>query len=296
MCEVLPDSLPVIGKGVSGVIYRYDTDKVLKVFNQTYSREQVERAYKIAKYVWENGIPTPKVFEFVNCGSSYGIVSEFIDAQPTSFAIADGKLQRHDVGVRMGKLLKQVHELEGADFIPSQRQMVGEIYERCAPYITEDMKEEFLDFLDSFPGGKTVLHGDFHENNIMVREGEFILLDLDSLCIGSPVFEFQQSFTTYRNEIPEEWKKKLRYSDEEAKDFIRAFLGSYFETEDVEILEQYDYVFTRLAQLNLFAAKILQAPPETDPEKLYDYVKEGLPKMRELIRNASQDFARLPWK
>ena len=295
MREVSVEGLRQIGQGVSGVIYRYDDDKVLKIFRDNYDLAQVERAYNIARFVSESDVPTPKVYEMVQSGNNFGIISEFIDASPLQISIYSGQTGRKDAGYRMGKLLRKVHALKSADFVPPMRQMIGEIYDRCSPYITEDVKGEFLDFIDSFPGKGYVLHGDFHENNIMVRNDEFILLDLDSLCIGSPLFEFQQSFTVYRAEIPVEWQEKTHYTPKEAQEFINTFLESYFETDDAALISEYDRIFTNLAKLNQFAAKILQAPPEAS-SMIEEYVRSELPNMRKLMQSTPEDFDRLPWK
>ena len=173
---------------------------------------------------------------------------------------------------------------------------MADIYERLGDLLSEEIKREFIDFLDTFPGKGTVLHGDYHENNMMIRDGELILIDMDSLCIGSPLFEFQQSFAVYRaDNIPADWRDKLHYSKDEAQEFIYDFLGSYFDTDDRELLSEYDRIFTRLSKLNGFVAGLLQTPPEMR-EQAKRSAAAGLQEIERLIKEAPKDYDRLPWK
>ena len=42
-----------------------------------------------------------------------------------------------------------------------------------------------------------MLHGDFHAKNVMMQNGEVILIDMDTLCMGHPVFEMGSIFNAY---------------------------------------------------------------------------------------------------
>ena len=294
MLEIKTDGLKPIGMGVSGEIFLFDEDKVLKVFRESYALPQVERAFKIAEYVYGCGIPVPKTYEIVSCGGRYGIISEFINAPSLQIAIYNGEADRTDAGKKMGSLLKQIHSLKRAEFIPTQKEMAAEIYDRIGGLMSDDAKKKCLDFLDSFPGKDHVLHGDFHENNIMYRNGEFVLIDLDSLCIGSPLFEFQQTFTVYRADIPEDWKEKVHYSDKEAEDFLDAFLESYFGTSDRRVTDEYKRIFSSICRVNMFAAKLLQSPPEMFDETKA-FAEKEFPQIERLIAEIPAEFSKLPW-
>ena len=42
-----------------------------------------------------------------------------------------------------------------------------------------------------------MLHGDFHVKNVMIQNGESILIDMDTLCVGDPIFEFSGIYLPY---------------------------------------------------------------------------------------------------
>ncbi|MBR3719491.1 MAG: phosphotransferase, partial [Firmicutes bacterium] len=51
--------------------------------------------------------------------------------------------------------------------------------------------------VEAVPRRNTMLHGDFHAKNVMMQNGEVILIDMDTLCMGHPVFEMASVFNAY---------------------------------------------------------------------------------------------------
>ncbi len=39
-----------------------------------------------------------------------------------------------------------------------------------------------------------MLHGDYHTNNLMMQGDEVLLIDMDTLCIGHPIFELASMY------------------------------------------------------------------------------------------------------
>ena len=42
-----------------------------------------------------------------------------------------------------------------------------------------------------------LMHGDFHVRNVMLQDGEALLIDMDTLCYGHPVFELASTYNAY---------------------------------------------------------------------------------------------------
>ena len=66
----------------------------------------------------------------------------------------------------------------------------------------------------------TLLHGDYHTNNVMVQNGEPLLIDMDTLCLGHPVFELGSVFNAF-----------LGYSELDHSNMIE-FFGYTYETSE----------------------------------------------------------------
>ena len=43
-----------------------------------------------------------------------------------------------------------------------------------------------------------MLHGDYHTSNVHYSNGEAILIDMDTLAVGNPIFEFASIYLAYK--------------------------------------------------------------------------------------------------
>ena len=43
--------------------------------------------------------------------------------------------------------------------------------------------------MDAIPESDTVVHGDFHSKNVMIRNGELVLVDMANLTTGHPLYD-----------------------------------------------------------------------------------------------------------
>ena len=92
-----------------------------------------------------------------------------------------------------------------------------------------------ITLIESVPKRNTLMHGDYHTNNIMVQNGEPLLIDMDTLCMGHPVFELgsmYNAFVGYSELDHQNMKDFFGYSFETAGKFWNMALKMYLGTED----------------------------------------------------------------
>ena len=92
--------------------------------------------------------------------------------------------------------------------------------------------------IEAVPKQNTLMHGDYHTNNIMVQNGEPLLIDMDTLCMGHPVFEFGSMFNAFVGYSELNHQNMLDffgYSYETAGKFWNMALKMYLGTEDEEV-------------------------------------------------------------
>jgi thiamine kinase-like enzyme len=104
-----------------------------------------------------------------------------------------------------------------------------------AGYIPEEQGKKLRAMIEALPKQNTLLHGDYHTNNIMIQNGEPILIDLDTLCVGHPIFELGSMYNAFlgfssldHNVI----KEFMGYDYDTAKRFWNMSLKKYLGTED----------------------------------------------------------------
>ena len=128
---------------------------------------------------------------------------------------------------------------EGA--LPSKKAEAMSWVERCKPYLEEAVYERLYTLMQDIPDTTQILHGDFHFKNIMQQGDENLLIDMDTLSAGHPIFEFAAMFLAYigfgcvdDTNIP----RFLGMENETAMRIWKQTLKSYFEGKDAAYLEQ----------------------------------------------------------
>ena len=298
--NVSEEGLKKVGGGISGSVFAYGDEQVLKVYTETFPYDEVSRLYEISRFLDANGIKTAKAYEIVRVGNAYGIIQQYIDGKPLPKLIAEGGISRQDAAMYMGELLVKLHALkEEGDHFPTLDAMFGGLLDRCGDKLTSGEKVRMARSISALPCGRVVLHGDFHENNIIVKGEDWYLIDLDSVCSGSPLFEFLQIFCVYENAIPVEMQEALHLSGEEVKAFLRKLLETYFTGSDPSFIDTCYDCFSRLGEFNRFLAHFLMAGDgDKEREELRVYAKEHFDSVMDEFDRAVKTATRLEerWK
>lgn len=191
------DNCPILGKGANGIVYRYDPETIVKVYNKKNSLDMIKTERELAKKAFVKGIPTAIPYDIVKVDNSYGAVFEMLNAKSYAQLINDG--QNIDGLVKESvDLMKKFHSIElDVGELPSKRINQIEKAKFCANYLPKDIGEKLVKLIEDVPDSKYMIHGDFQVKNIMKQNGETLLIDMDTLSEGHPIFEFGAIYSTY---------------------------------------------------------------------------------------------------
>ncbi len=139
-------------------------------------------------------------------------------------------------------MLKQIHSTEvGVGDMPDMRKVALDWAAFDREYLPKELGDKLYQMVEAVPERQTMLHGDYHTNNIMVRDGEALLIDMDTLCVGHPIFELGSMFNAFVGFLEldhAEAEKFLRFSYETAGRFWKQALALYLGTEDEARLKE----------------------------------------------------------
>ncbi|MBR3311191.1 MAG: anti-sigma factor antagonist [Solobacterium sp.] len=189
----------VIGQGANGKVYRIDPDTIVKVYMDPDSLPDIQRERELARKALILGIPTAIPYDVVRVGEGYGSVFELLNAK--SFAkILSSDSSKLDEIVRMSvDLLKKIHgTLVRPGDMPSMKEVVVKWASFLKDYLPEDKGEKLVRLVEEVPEDQHMLHGDYHIKNVMIQNGEVLLIDMDTLCVGYPIFEFASIYNAYQ--------------------------------------------------------------------------------------------------
>ena len=230
------DGCPVIGKGAKGTVYRYNGDTVIKVYNDKGSLPDIINERKLARRAFVLGIPTAISYDIVRVGESYGSVFELLDAQSYSKLIISDPEHIDDYIAEYAANLRTIHStvVNGED-IPDIKTTLDEGLERVRKCLDDDAFNKLKKLVYGVPDRNTMLHNDYHTNNVMRQNGEIMLIDMDRLAYGHPIFELGNIHITYVvfGEVdPKMTEDFLGLPYETAKYFWKKFLACYLGTDD----------------------------------------------------------------
>ena len=192
------DGCEVIGQGANGKVYRIDPDTIVKVYLKPDSLPEIHRERELARAAFVLGIPTAIPYDVVRVGEGYGYVFELLNA--TSFAklIINGEKDPDEVAAMSIDLLKLIHSTKiKPGTMPDMKAVALDWADFLKDYLPEDKYKKLHDLVAAVPDDMHMMHGDYHIKNVMLQNGEALLIDMDTLCHGYPIFELASMYNAY---------------------------------------------------------------------------------------------------
>ena len=188
----------VIGQGANGKVYRIDPDTIVKVYLNPDSLPEIHRERELARAAFVLGIPTAIPYDVVRVGEGYGSVFELLNA--TSFAklIINGEKDADEVAAMSIERLKLIHSTKiKPGTMPDMKAVALDWADFLKDYLPEDKYKKLHDLVAAVPDDMHMMHGDYHIKNVMLQNGEALLIDMDTLCHGYPIFELASMYNAY---------------------------------------------------------------------------------------------------
>ncbi len=215
--EISIDGCPEIGRGAHGVVYRTAPDMLVKVYYENVQMDAIRRERELARWAFVKGIPTAIPFDIVRVGDRYGTVFELLNAGSSSDYVKESP-EHLDRFIRKGvELMKQVHAIEAKPGeLPDMKQNTMGWMTGMKKRLPEEYYFKLSEIVNAIPDRNTILHADFHLKNIMIIDDELMLIDMDTLCTGDPIFELATIYASYR-QFPSLDKKALEMLEIDAE-------------------------------------------------------------------------------
>lgn len=196
--KISVEGCEIIGRGSNGLVYRTDPETIVKVYFNPDSLPDIQNERRLARYAFVHGIPTAISYDIVRVGDTYGSVFELLNAMSLSKLIANNPEKLSEYIGEFVSLLKIIHEQEaGPGDVPSVKQTYLRYAQFLKDYLPEKAYLKLCDLISSVPESNHLIHGDYYTNNVMIQDGNPILIDMDTLSCGNPIFELASTFNAY---------------------------------------------------------------------------------------------------
>ena len=233
MREMSVEGAEIIGEGFFSTVYRIDKDTIIKVFNRTSDEKQIERELKLAKQAFVLGIPTAISFDIVKVKNKLGVRFEMLDCMSLKNAFIKYPEKYDELLNKYVDLLKKINTTECFDpSVPSIKKFFIEKVEAIKHLLDQAHYEKLLGLMKSVPERSTFVHGDCHFKNIMVQGEDFLLIDMDTLSVGHPIFELANlrcPYVAFEEDAPGNCEQffgmKAEYCVKLYDDIVRLYFG-----------------------------------------------------------------------
>ena len=225
-----------IAKGANGAVYRYDDETILKTYFAKDALPEIKQERENARRAFILGINTAIPYGIVRVGEGYGTVTELLNATSVTKLIRRNPDDLSEAVKYYVDMLKNIHAVEVSDGeVPDMKEIALSWADFVAPHLPEEQGRKLRALIEAVPKQNTLMHGDYHTNNIMVQNGEPLLIDMDTLCMGHPVFELGSMFNAFVGYSELDHQNMMDffgYSFETAGKFWQMSLSAYLGSQD----------------------------------------------------------------
>ena len=231
--EISLEGCEVIGRGFYGTVYRIDADTIVKMYQTPDAMEMIENEKRMAKMAFVKGIPTAISFDIVKSGNRFGSVFELLKAKTYNDLVIEQPERTEELVRDYVKFFKEVHAtLMDEGTLPSARERFLSYTDELGDWLSAERIARCRTLLETIPEDLHVIHGDFQMKNVMLADGEPMLIDMDTLATGHPVFDLAGLYVTYvafEEDDPENGRSFLGIDNDKCAYIWKKILEFYTE-------------------------------------------------------------------
>ena len=256
----------LIGRGAHASVYRIAPDEIVKVYREDIPFDRVLMEKRRSKRALILKVPTAISFDIVKVGNCYGAVYELLDAEPTDSYVNRSSENLENFINMSVELLKHIHSIDAdtaecADMKADHLKWV----DNTEHLIGNNAADKLRDLIRSIPNSTKLLHGDFHLKNIIIVKGKPMLIDMDTLCFGDPIFDLAtiaNSYWIFPQMAPEAATVHLGISVGDAHHIWKRTLSLYFDGMSDDELTRIEQKARTLGLLRIIDFAQRSAPAE----------------------------------
>jgi uncharacterized protein (TIGR02172 family) len=174
-----------ITRGSTAEIYEWQPGRILKLFNENCSKQEVRHEFHIAKAVQVMD-SVPRVHDMIQVGRHWGIIYQHFQGTPLAEALRHDVSKASHFAKHFAGLHARIHAVSDVAELPSQLERLKKKI-LATSLLTPTLQQNVIAHLESLPTARTLCHGDFHPGNVLVEKDKFFVIDWADATLGHPL-------------------------------------------------------------------------------------------------------------
>ena len=242
-----------LGSGQTATVYEYE-DKAIKMFMKSTPYKHIEYEFNIGLCINNLPIKAPRTYELIKLDNQYCIVYEKAKGILLRTTLEDAPHKVVSIAKQMAQLHLEIHRNTANNLITQKERLRGLIRK------SEDMlgakTERICTYLDKLPQSSILCHGDFHLDNIITGNRDYVL-DWTNAYMGHPLSDVTRTMIILESPfIPKDASTLVRIFAKPLKNLLlKYYLNYYFKYSDYSKTDMVPF------RLPLLAARLTESLP-----------------------------------
>lgn len=176
--------LKLINQGNTAEVYAYGEDKILKLYRNGMAKECCEEEYEKAVKIQNIIRNTPKVYGMAFYKERLGIIFERIMGQDMLAVMLRSPHKINYCAKELARLHVDIQK-EIKDMSNTVKNKLRRDIEN-SKYLSEQEQQKVRRYMEALPDGSILCHLDFHPGNVMISDGDMVIIDWMNAAVGDP--------------------------------------------------------------------------------------------------------------
>ncbi|EIE00338.1 phosphotransferase family protein [Leptospira licerasiae] len=186
--------------GRSAEISEYGPNKILKLFFKEFPTSEVDTEYSNSVIAFSAGATSMKCYEKIKIDDRHGLIFDRLEGISLTKLPDKRPLAIFSLSKILADLHLDLHNKQTKKLKDVRSEAIKVLSKEPLSFLSKEEKKIAKQFIENLPEGSSVLHLDFHPENVVVTKDSFVIIDWMTALKGdaaadvaSTVFLFQDA-------------------------------------------------------------------------------------------------------
>jgi aminoglycoside phosphotransferase (APT) family kinase protein len=186
------ESLKKIAEGREAEMFAWEDGRVLRLYRSGVTVQQVEGSVRTLQSAREAGVRVPAVYGLETVDGRPGVVMERLEGMDLLTALGRQPWRLFSIGAVCGRVHAALNATPAPPGLESTHDRLARFILR-PEHVPPQFAELAITRLRELPRGDRLSHGDYHPGNVMMQDGEPVVIDWSNATSGPPEADFART-------------------------------------------------------------------------------------------------------